>query len=241
MIEAYFNQELSAEKQKELEQRIMSDPFFAEEVAFYLSAKQLAARAMTEKRENLKRVFEEYKNEHSIVKTQPVLIRKILPWMAAAAVLAAIIWGITLLRQPSSLKELADRYVRDNLSVLAVTMSARHDSLQAALALYNEGKLQAAQKQFEQMVTPDAASFEASKYAGISALRLGDYDKAILHFKQLESYKNLYSNPGKFYHALTLMKRNQPGDKLQAKELLLAVVRSESEGKKEAQAWLKKM
>ena len=241
MIEAYCNNELSGEKQREFEQRITDDPLFADEVAFYMSTKQLAAWAMTEKRADLRRVFEEYKKEKPLSKPRPALMRRILPWVAAAAVLAAIVWGISVFRRPSSYKELADKYVKENLSVLSVTMSSKQDSLQTGLALYNEGKLQAAQKQFESLVTNDTTSFEAKKYAGIVALRLGEYDKAINHFVQLESYTHLYSNPGKFYHALTLMKRDQPGDKQQAKELLRTVVESGLDGKKEALAWLKKM
>ena len=49
-IEAYFNEELSPEEKKEFEQRIISDPVFAEEVAFYLSSKQAAAAEMTERK-----------------------------------------------------------------------------------------------------------------------------------------------------------------------------------------------
>ena len=162
MIEAYCNHELSDEKRREFEQRIVGDPLFAEEVAFYFSTKQLAASAMIEKRADLRRVFEEYKKEKPLSK-QPALMRRILPWVAVAAVLAAIAWGLTIFRQPSSYKELADKYVKENLSVLSVTMGSKQDSLQAGLALYNEGKLQEAQKQFESLVTSDTASVEAKK------------------------------------------------------------------------------
>ncbi|WP_276501200.1 tetratricopeptide repeat protein [Terrimonas pollutisoli] len=240
MIEAYCNHELSEEKQREFEQRIVGDPLFADEVAFYMSTKQFAASAMMEKRADLRRVFEEYKKERPLSKPQPALMRRILPWVAAAAVVAAIVWGLTIFRQPSSYQELADKYVKENLSVLSVTMGSKQDSLQAGLALYNEGKLQEAQKQFESLVANDTASVEAKKYAGIVALRLGEYDKAINHFTQLESYTHLYSNPGKFYHALALMKRDQPGDAETAKQLLNEVVQNNLEGEKEAEEWLKK-
>lgn len=239
MIEAYCNHELSDEKRREFEQRIAGDPLFADEVAFYMSTKQLAASAMMEKRADLRRVFEQYKKEKPLSK-QPALMRRILPWVAAAAVLAAIVWGLTIFRQPSSYKELADKYVKENLSVLSVTMSSKQDSLQAGLALYNEGKLQEAQKQFESLATNDTASLDAKKYAGIVALRLGEYDKAINHFVQLEDYTHLYSNPGKFYHALTLMKRDLPGDAETAKQLLRQVVDSNLVGKEDAKKWLRK-
>ena len=73
---------------------------------------------------------------------------------------------------------------------------------------------------------------------GIVYLRLANYDKAFLYFQQLENYP-LYSNPAIFYQALTLMKRNGPGDKQNAKQLLQQVVKDNLEGKAVAQQWLK--
>jgi hypothetical protein len=70
-------------------------------------------------------------------------------------------------------------------------------------------------------------------------LRLGEYDKAISYFSQLGAYK-LYRNPGKFYQAVTLMKRNQPGDKERARDFLQEVVDNELEGSLVAEQWLRK-
>ena len=50
----------------------------------------------------------------------------------------------------------------------------------------------------------------------------------------------LFSNPGKFYHALTLMKRNLPGDKDKSYQLLNDVVTNNLAEKNEAEKWLKK-
>jgi len=59
---------------------------------------------------------------------------------------------------------------------------------------------------------------------------LQQYDKAIDYFFQLEYY-NLYSNPGKFYQGLTLLKRNMPGDKQAAKVLLQQTLQNDLNGK----------
>ena len=69
---------------------------------------------------------------------------------------------------------------------------------------------------------------------------LEQYDKAINYFSQLGNYTYFMQTPGKFYHALTLMKRNQPGDNETAKQLLQQVVENDLEGKKDAEEWLKK-
>jgi tetratricopeptide (TPR) repeat protein len=94
--------------------------------------------------------------------------------------------------------------------------------------------------QFESIIQRDSSDFSAKRYAGIVYLRLGNYDKALDHFKQLEKNTSLYSNPATFFHALTLMKRNQPGDKQQARRLLQQVIDNDLEGKETAQQWLKK-
>jgi len=78
------------------------------------------------------------------------------------------------------------------------------------------------------------------KMAGIVSLRLGDYDKAIDHFTRLEKL-TFYSNPGKFYHAIALIKRNSSGDIEIAKQLLKQVVERDLEGKETAQKWLKSL
>jgi len=44
----------------------------------------------------------------------------------------------------------------------------------------------------------------------------------------------------KFYYSFTLIKRNRPGDKQQAKILLEQVVQNGPEGKTTANEWLKK-
>ena len=97
-----------------------------------------------------------------------------------------------------------------------------------------KGKLQEALGQFESIISRDSTSFQAIKYAGIVSLMMKQYDKALNYFLVLGSDTQLYSNPGKFYAALTLLKRNQPGDKLQGKKLLEEVIRMDGDEKEKA-------
>jgi tetratricopeptide (TPR) repeat protein len=238
-IEAYFSEELTPEKKREFEQRITADPVFAEEIAFYLSSKQAIAAAAIQQRERFKEVYAEYKRE-THAKKKPALIRKLWPWAAAAAILVAIIFGWNFWFNSPSSEELADKYVKENFQTLPVTMGNKEDSLQTGLRLYNANRLEEALKRFENLALNDTSFFEAKKYAGIVSLRLKQYDKAIDYFSQLANYSQLYANPGKFYHALTLMKRNRPGDSENAKQLLREVVENDLEEKKVAEEWLKK-
>jgi tetratricopeptide (TPR) repeat protein len=118
-------------------------------------------------------------------------------------------------------------------------MSANEDSLQKGKNLYNEGKLTEALQQFELLIRSDTSNTEAKKLAGVTYLRLQQYDKAIPYFEQLERV-SLYSNSGKFYHALTLMKRNLPGDDQKARLLLQEVVENDLHEKETAKEWLDK-
>ena len=120
------------------------------------------------------------------------------------------------------------------------TRGIKENSIENGLRLYNEGKSVEALQQFEGIAAGDTSSYEAKKYAGIVSLRLKDYDKAINYFSLLENYTNLYANPGKFYHAIALLKRNKPGDKERAKALLEQVVQHNLDGKEDAQKLLNK-
>jgi tetratricopeptide (TPR) repeat protein len=239
-IETYFNEELSMERKKEFEQRIITDPMFAEEVAFYLSSKQVAAAEMRREREKFKEIYQQHKQDNRINRSQPSLLRKLLPWAAVAAILAGIIFGWNTWFKPVSPNMLADKYMQENFQTLSVKMSSKQDSLQTGLGLYNEGRLEEALKQFENILLKDTSSVDAKKYAGIVSLRLGQYDKAINYFSQVENTR-LYANPGKFYHALTLMKRNYTDDKQKAKLLLNQVVQNNLEEKETAKYWLRKL
>ena len=103
------------------------------------------------------------------------------------------------------------------------------DSMQEGLRLYNDGQYNSALQQFESMIQRDTANYLLKNYIGIVYLKLGNYEKALQYFKQFEN-DTLYSNPSVFNQALTLLKRNLPGDKEKARELLQQVRDNDLEG-----------
>ncbi|MEY4524948.1 MAG: hypothetical protein RIR57_318, partial [Bacteroidota bacterium] len=123
--------------------------------------------------------------------------------------------------------------LKTSLKNLPVKMDGNADSLQMGLRLFNEQKLNEAQKIFEAILQRKNNDSEATKYAGITALKLQQYDKAIQYFQALSQQTNLYSNPGKFYEALALMKQNKV-DRKKAKEILNEVIINNLEGNEEA-------
>jgi tetratricopeptide (TPR) repeat protein len=156
-------------------------------------------------------------------------------------VVAGLIFGLYVFVQPPAPQQLATQYEQAHLQVLGVSMSGNSDPMQTALGVYNDGKTSEALSMFEKIIQTDTSNFTAKQYAGIAALRLKNYDKAIQWFNALDTYTGLHSNPAKFYLALTLMERNQSGDVATAKDLLQQVVQDDGEEREIAQEWLMKM
>ena len=235
-IENYFTNTPGTTLTREFEERIKSDPGFAEEVAFYMAAREVAKEASgLEKKQRFKETY----HKNRVVRSVP--IKKLVYYIATAAVVSGLILGTYTFFKPVSPQQLAGQYEKEHLTTLPVTMSGRSDSLQTGLRLYNDGKFSEALAQFESIVQHDSTVFTAEKYAGITALRLKEYDKALFWFGQLENHKGLYSNPALVLQAVTLMERNLPGDAAKTKQLLQKIISDDLEGKEFAQEWLKKM
>lgn len=238
-IDNCLNEEISPEQKKAFEQRIVDDPVFAEEVAFFLAAKKAIAEEKSNEKERFRELYEQYNKDNPSIPPRAT-VKRLWPYIAAAAaIMVGIVFGWNFLfRQPSS-QQMADEYVQKQFQALPVSMGGGEDSLQQALRLYNEGSQEQALQTLEILAQKDTTFIDAIKYAGIVSLQTGEYDKAIQYFTSLSKFR-LYTNPGKFYQALTLMKRNRPGDKQQAKLLLDDVVQNNLEGKEMATQWLKK-
>ena len=239
-IDNYFKKELTPDQSGQFEQRITDDPVFAEEVAFYLSTKEaLEVLLAADKKERFRAVYNNRIVEAPVVRMNP--IRKLWPYIASAVVTIVLVARFVFFNIAVSPIKLADEYMRDNFQNLGVPMGSDNDLLSKSKNLFNEGKLEEALITLDPLVQNESSNYEALEIAGITALRLEQYDKAISYFQRLENYpKKLISNPGKFYHALTLLKRNQPGDQASARPMLQQVVDEDLEGKKTANKWLGK-
>lgn len=233
-IDNYFRGTLSAAEAGQFEQKILTDPAFAEEAAFYCNALQVARdAAILEKKARFREIY-----GSTTTTAKPGIVRKMLPLVAAAAILLAIFTGWYIFRpQSSSPHQLAKYYIEKNLKTVEISMAAETNGIQTGKRLYNEGDLAGALQHFEAATRTDPTSAEAKKLAGIVSLRTEQYDKALQYFKQLGNITQ-YANPAKFYQALTLMKRSRPDDKLEAKRLLQQVVDQKLEGHQTAREWL---
>jgi hypothetical protein len=232
-IDSYFNKELSAGERAGFDKKIADDPGFAEEVLFYCGALQLAKElSMEEKKDRFRELYAQ--------KQQPAKVRTLHRWWtyaaAAAVIVTMVVFGMRYFNS-ESLEQKADQFISQHLTTVGIEMGSA-DEMQKAKELFNQNKLEESLVLLNRILAAGQGGDEARKLAGIVTLRLEKYDQAIDHFTNLEKSPS-YTNPGKFYHALTLIKRNMAGDKDKAKLLLQQVVNENLEEKETAAKWLK--
>ena len=237
-IDDFFQGKLSGDEGKLFGEKITRDPSFAADVAFYLSSRQVAHElANEEKKKRFKELYTGTNGKHTIQKTGKVRVIRYAMYVAmAAAVLAAII--VTFSRSDSP-KSYADAYISKNYAKISPTMG-KQDEMQKAVDLYNEGKFVTSLAAFENIISKDSTLFYPLEYAGLAALQIPEYDKALQYFSRLEKF-HAHSNPAVLLQAVTLMKRNQSGDKQQARLLLKKVKDHDLDGKETAEKWLEEM
>src|ERR1700730_18329822 len=122
-IDDFFKSNKNPELKKQLETRIAEDPAFAEDVAFYLAAKKSGQEAVTEeRRERFKKIYEQKKNTS---KSSKAPVRRFWPYLAAAAIVCAILFGRYLFLKPASPQLLADNYINEKFKKLPLNMEAK--------------------------------------------------------------------------------------------------------------------
>ncbi len=235
-IDNYFKGQLNAEEIRQFELRIEQDPVFAQDVAFYVSASGIL-KEETEK-STRERFRELEQMQPGKMKQSPV--RKMVYWMAAAAISIGFIFRMFFM-QPSSFK-MAEKFIASEMTIdTAITMGPTlDDSIQLAKNYFYSQKYPEALKIYDALMISYPEKDEVIVNAGIVALKAGNTEKAIGYFEAYEA-KYLYANKGKFYYAVALMKRDQKGDLERAKQMLKDVVKNKDDNHEIASNWLKKM
>jgi tetratricopeptide (TPR) repeat protein len=234
-IDDFFKGELDAEQLELFEKRVLEDPDFADEVAFYLSAVQTLRTGISEDR---KAHFTTLYN----AETKPSFSTfRLWPYLSAAAAIVLILLGVYFFYPNRSAPAIAQSYINKNLSTLSVMMNATEDSIQRGVRLYNENKLDEASQTFEQILKTHPEEYKVMEYAGIVSLRLNNYDNALAHFERLSKATQLYANSGNFYISLTYLKRNRPGDVQKAKAMLTKIVEEHAANEEAARELLKRL
>jgi tetratricopeptide (TPR) repeat protein len=187
------------------------------------------------------RYFNAHQQQHR-TKTIPLFPKKRYQITAAlAASVVIILVAYFLFFQPhQNVQSLANNYYKTHLQHLSQAMDPATDSMQTGIAAYNNEDYSKALQYFQAIYHNHPDNSEAKKNIGLVYLATKEYDKALQHFEELATSKHLYSNPGLFLQAVTLLQRNHEGDAQKARQILEQVVQQKAEGSREAEEWLKK-
>jgi tetratricopeptide (TPR) repeat protein len=240
-IESYFENQLAEEDRQIFEQRIVNDEAFAQDVAFYLTAR-LAIRQEVQQQKEVNWTVQPASEPAKVIAASKVKNR-IATWrmVAVAASIALLIClGYVFIYQSANSQRLAATYVHDRLNQLRLTMDGSRDSVQQGIAAYNQGDYATAEKLFINVYQHHPDQSDALKFSGITSLKQKDYTEAIERFKRLAATP-LFANPGCFYQAVALLLRNNGNDRTESRKLLQEVVDKGLEGKEYAAEWLQAM
>jgi tetratricopeptide (TPR) repeat protein len=256
-IESYFAGRCTETEKQQFEERCVQDQAFAEEVAFYiqsrailkeelLTAKKTAWAAATSGKSALDHKSTDHKSTSAKSSTgsksaaQKTGRLRTLYLATAAAAAALLLLSLYLLTRPIGPAQLATNYIRTHYDHLSQTLDGTRDSLAQGITAYNDKSFTHALDLFTTLAHNHPSNIDARLYSGLTYLRLQNYDQALHEFDTLANMPSLYSNPGPFLKAATLLQRNAAGDRETAHQLLQDVVRRNLDGSQEAATWLQK-
>jgi tetratricopeptide (TPR) repeat protein len=234
-IDQYFTGQLSETEKLTFEKRCEADTDFAKEVSLYVVVRQgLKDELRTQKEKEFKQLYTEL-SAH-----QPTsIVRRLIPYATAIAASLLIFITYSFFFKQSKPEQLANVYIEEKLTNLSVTMGNAKDSLQLGIVAFNQKDYLNAELIFDALSSHETLKVEATKYLGITYLVTQQHEKALEEFDKLATHQNLYANPGKFYKAVTLMKRSKAGDNEEAKKLLDEIIAHRLPGHQEALEWRK--
>lgn len=239
LIENYFTGKLSPADKAAFERKVEDDMAFAEAVSFYMLSRQSAQEILIEEK---KREFLDQYQELTRKSTAPATgLQRWWPYGIAAAASLLIFVAYIAFFQRENPQQLADAYIDQHFTSLSTTMNGAADSLALGIGAFNEKDYREAELIFHALQTNEDLAPETTEYLGILYLTTERYEQAIDQFNKLISFTDLFANPGKFYLAITLMKRSKGDDDERAKHLLQEVVAGKLPGHTEASVWLEQL
>jgi len=234
-IEHYFDAKLTEAEKLQFEADLAANAALADDSAFYLQTR-LAAQQVAH--EDL--LKEKHQQWSDLNKESPKSLSR-NNWIGFAAAVLLIILSIFYFNNfyQKDLSLRAKKYLALNLKELPLHLSDEEQSIQEATLAYNQQKYKESITSAATYLIKHPTDAEALKVIGLAQLQLQKHDEALAYFRQLTAQTQLYSNPGKYYEALTYLLRNQPGDQETARKILNEVIEKNLEGKQDALKLLK--
>ncbi|MFT3947438.1 MAG: tetratricopeptide repeat protein [Agriterribacter sp.] len=246
LIENYLGGNLPPEESIRFEKELSTDAALNTLFNMYRTIEKDMANAekYKDQEQALKHTLQNLNNKYFKAEAPVVQMHKknnfVRMAMAAAGFALILIAYFAFFQSSNNPVQLADKYVKEELTHLSLTMDGVQDSLQMGMAAYNDKDYQKALQLFDGLYKAHPDDSYVLKYKGLAYLLTKNYDKALLSFDELAAKKHLFSNDGLFLKAVTLLERNQAGDKDAAKQVLEQVVNEKTEGNVKAEEWLKK-
>lgn len=248
-FEDYLQNKMSAVEIQEFEAQLASNQEFGEAYELYVTIEKDMRNLLASEEEAvlLRATLQSLSKKH--IKSNIGAKRKTVSFfsknrtLAYASIAATIIlllasYAIFLGLGSEDLHLKATKYYASNLQELGQTMGNGQDTMQLAISHYNKKEYDLAINYFKVLLEKNPSDAEVLKNLGLSLLAKEEYTMALDNFEQLALRKDLFSNSGLFLQALTLLIRDDHGDKEEAKQKLQEVVATQSEGSQVASKWL---
>lgn len=239
-IEAYLNQEMTAEEQSQFEQLLQEDGNIREEFEAYKSmytifdesdweladsattAQKVEAYESFLKSDEGKLLADNIKNaEESYFKSKPKGKSRSL-WLYVGAAAAVLLIAVSVVLQWSK-PDALDLYAsnKDWSDLPSLTVREGESDLSKAEALFVEGKYEKSLEVFEKYWANNADNPQVLLYIGVAHLELDQDAEALKFFEELRDSESLDAHKAYWYLALTYLKLNQEGKAVDALELLI--------------------
>jgi tetratricopeptide (TPR) repeat protein len=204
LIEQYLAGELTPEENKAFEDRIKTDPGFAEKVSVYRSlSTNLKSRFSGEQDEQqLRESLSALAKAEITKKSGKVISLQWYHWAAAASIaLIAVFWFYTT---TPTLPHYSEYAIHGSLSLT----ERGDDSLkQQAEDSFNSAKYEQAIHSFNQLLETDPDNTELQLYKGISLLELSRYEEAESILQVIRNSTTVYRDKAIWYLALSALKQ----------------------------------
>ncbi len=248
-IETYLAGEMTETERLAFENRLQSDKELSSLLELYrrIDLHMERDQKIAPKQQELQAILgafgkkyfaEEATRSEMPVVAMPAKRNNVLRILAIAASVALMLAAYFVFFDKQDASQLANAYIKDNLTILSQTMDGAKDSIQQGIAAYNNKDYAKALAVFEEVYAAHPENSDALLYAGIANVAIKDHSVAIAKFTELSSKEHLFSNPGLFLKGVTLLQRNDPGDKEEARIILQQVVDEDLENASEAKEML---
>jgi len=242
-IDDYLLEYLNEKDREEFESELFENIKFKKETILHSEINDAIIESDVLKlRNNLLEIIEENKQLTKIRRFIPNNFKnKKIRYISVAASAAAVIsTGLFTLSQQNSTAESIFQQAYLPYEAAGFLRSAPLASPSfKGIELYNERKYDEAISQFELVLNEKSLNPMSNFYTGLCYMEKGNYDKAIVSFKNVIVQKdNLFTELAEWYTALSFLKTN---DKKDAYDILNKIVENKGYNHKSAKELLKKL